>query len=225
MRPREAIFFKFYYLDFMLGLAKLYRSDSDAESYLQSYTLQFGGRHYLKEAYQKIAWSRLLAGDKLGYEQYLQRLLKKGVLVLESDKKAQKEAQGKRVPQPDLLRARLLFDGGYSDKAQQCLEKLVVGNFADATDQTEFLYRMGRIAQKKNELKKALGYYSQCYAMGGKLPAYFACSAALQSGIIYEETQNKAMARVMYGRCLGLQPEDYGDSLHQKAKAGLARLR
>ena len=54
---------------------------------------------------------------------------------------------------------------------------------------------------------------------------YFACNAALQMGLIYEEQKQYAKAREYLTVCLSLSPSEYKNSLHQKAKTVLDRIK
>jgi hypothetical protein len=53
---------------------------------------------------------------------------------------------------------------------------------------------------------------------GKKYPNYYACNAALNIGLIYEEKNNKAQARKYYNLCLSLSPSNTNQALHQRLK-------
>jgi len=67
--------------------------------------------------------------------------------------------------------------------------------------------------------------YNKTLENGKNNVAYFACSAALNLGLIYEIKKDKAAASKYFGICLNLNPSDYKNSLHQKAEAGLSRIK
>lgn len=50
----------FYYLDFLYGKYKLCRLDKDADIHMLQFVHHFEGRHYIKEAYQKLYWYELI---------------------------------------------------------------------------------------------------------------------------------------------------------------------
>jgi hypothetical protein len=60
--------------------------------------------------------------------------------------------------------------------------------------------------------------------MGRDNPAFYACNAALQAGLIEEERGNRSSARRYFQTCLDLEPDEYRVGLHIMAKAGLDRL-
>jgi len=223
--PRGSEYHDFHYLDFMLGLGKLYRLDTDADQYLLRYVNNFNGQNYIKEAYQKLAWYELLFGTSEGYQHYIQLCHTKGKAIMESDKKAEKEAIEGLVPHRDLVKARLLFDGGYHDKSLAILLTKTQKDFQHERQQLEYLYRLGRVYHKKNNDQKAIKHYQKIIHEGSDKPWYFACNAALRTGNIYEAQGNFAQARVYYKKCLNLYPDEYRNGLHQHAKAGLNRIK
>ncbi len=224
-RPKDPAFHPFPYLEYMLGLSKLYRLDAGAASHFQHYLTHFRGKNYIKEAYQKMAWLALIYGDEAQYHSLIQNCRSKGVAMIGGDKNAEKEAKTGAMPHPDLLRSRLLFDGGYHQRAYRLLTSIPISTFTDTRSRLEYHYRLGRITHKMNRIKEAQDYYQQTYEHGRNEPYYFACNAALQMGLLFEERDDYHRARSYYKLCLGLRPDEYRNSLHQKAKAGMNRLK
>jgi len=223
-RPAGSAFFPFPYLDYMLGLSKLERLDKDADIYLHRFLDSFSGRNFIKDAYQKLAWHSLLQSDQRGYEHFIGFCQSKGYAIVGSDKSALQEAKSNRVPNVLLLKARLLFDGGYFEKAYSLLELKMADDFAAKKDQLEFNYRIARIAQQMKNYPQALYYYQKTIDDGKREGWYYACRAALEQGHIYECQQQKQQAKAAFNRCLAIKPSQYKTGLHQQAKAGLVRL-
>lgn len=224
-RPKSSAYLPFHYLDFMLGIAKLERGDADADVFLQSYAQRFKGRHYIKECYQKLAWNALLNGNLAAYKSNLALCKSQGRASQEADKKALKDAKSNIIPNLALLRARLYCDGGYFTKAKAYLMSYTEKSFGTPAEKLEYNYRLGRIYDKLNDTPRAIEFYRYTIEKGKDETAYFACNAALQLGLLYENNNDAANARTYYSLCLSLSPADYKDSLHQKAKAGLQRLK
>ena len=61
--------------------------------------------------------------------------------------------------------------------------------------------------------------------MGENSPAYFACRSALSIGNIFEELKKYDKAITYYEKCLEMEPSEYANGLHQKAEAGINRIR
>ncbi len=224
-KPQTKAYLSFPYLDYMLGDAKLNRLDKDADVYFQKYLQTNKGNFLVKEAYQKLAWNELVQGNIQGYEANMKKCLNEGSTIHEKDKKALQNAQNGKIPNITLLKARLLFDGGYLYQAHALLQGKSQHSFENSEEKTEFFYRQGRIFHKLEEFSKATFYYNETIRLGEALPRYFACNAAFQLGLIYEGRGQKALAEESFERCLDMKPEEYRESLHQKAKVGLERLK
>ena len=67
--------------------------------------------------------------------------------------------------------------------------------------------------------------YAYIIRTGADDPRYYACNSAFQSGLIYEASGKFEAAENSFEQCLDIDPDDYQNSLHQKAKAGLHRLK
>ena len=224
-RPGGRTFHPFPYLDFMLGTAKLQRLDPDAGLYLRKYLEQFRGRNFIKEAHQKLAWHSLIRNDLPGYRTHMELVKNQGYTIVEGDASALREADTGEIPHQTLLQARLLFDGGYHQRAQQLLENISARQFTRTRDAVEYLYRSGRIYQAIGQTDQALRAYAQTIEQGADQPWYFACRAALEAGRIHEQLGQTAQAQASYRQCLSIKPAENRLGLHQAAKAGLGRLK
>lgn len=212
----------FYYLDFLLGKYKLYRLDKDADAFILRFVQNFKGRHYIKEAYQKLYWHSLLfRTSPLKTNQYLGHIQTKGKSLIDEDAQALSESKS-GAPNPVLLQARLLYDGGYYQRSQKLLLATSSQSF-DQQEREEYHYRLARNADAVYQSAVAIVQYEHTitHTTGKK---YFACSAALHLGLLYERDKQYAAAKKYLQLCLNLPPEGYGNSLHQKAKTALARL-
>ncbi len=211
----------FPYLDFMLGQTKLHNLDPQARLYYQSFLLRYPGRHFREEALQKIAWSYLLEGNS---RQYYRTMAEVGGGSRDGgDESALLEAERERAPHPGLLRARLLFDGGYFTRARRVLDGIDLKSLS-AEEVLEHRYRTGRVLGGLKDYPGALSFYARTIALGRDNPAYYACNAALQAGLLEEDRGNPAAARKYFQTCLEISPAAYRTGLHLMAKAGLDRL-
>lgn len=223
--PHGGAFHPLPYLHYLLGMTKLNRLDRDAGPHFQRYLEQFKGQRYVKEAYQKMAWQALINGDAVGYRRHMSALLERGSTVEGGDRNAQREAETGRTPPVEMIKARLLFDGHYYQEAYDLLEPLQLDRHGDEYIRLEYLYRMGRITQGLGRKAEALNYFKQTIEEGQNKAYFFACNAALQSGLIYEAAGEYERAKDYFQQCLLLNPDEYAAGLHQKAKAGLSRIR
>ncbi|MFH1296647.1 MAG: tetratricopeptide repeat protein [Bacteroidota bacterium] len=218
--------YPFVFLYYLEGLARLNNLDTSAAIYLNRFVKEFTGINYIKSAYQKLAWVYLLQGDTLLYQAEIQKAGTRGNAIVDEDKQAYSEYNIGILPAIPLLKARLLYDGGYFSEAQKVLLNTPLDSYIRSKkDLTEYTYRMGRIYHATGNLSKAIQYYTATIKNGRYLPHYFAASAALNLGWIYEEQGNYLAADANYRLCASMNYTEYENSLRQKAKAGLSRLK
>lgn len=222
-QPAEA-FNSFPFLNYLLGLAKLNKLDTGADAAFKQFLVVYKGENHIKSSCQKIAWSYLLKGDTVNYFHFINKADNLGGNMVEADKQAQKEASGNQMPDINLLRARLLFDGGYYQQASDEMNRFGEQSFDSPEEQTEYLYRFARINDEWNKKDLALSLYAKAIERGKDLPRYFAANSAFECGKIYEGRGEKEKAKSFYQLCLGFENHEYKNGLDQKAKAGLNRL-
>jgi len=221
-QPRGGDMADFPYLDFMLGLAKLRTLDATARVHFQSFNVRYVGRHFKEEAKQKVAWAYLLTGDEERYHNSMARI--GGGSQAGGDQNAAREAAKGRAPNPGLLRARLLFDGNYCTRARAQLARIDVSTLNE-NEKLEHLYRTGRVLDGLNDYDGAISFYLKTVDEGRDHPAFYACKAALQAGLIEEKRKNGSAARKHFETCLNISPAEYKIGLHLLAKAGLDRVK
>ncbi len=221
-RPSGSDYQPFPFLDYLAGTCRLHKLDLAAANSLQAYTQRYTGVNYTKDAYLNLAFIALLKGNTTGYRDLIAQLKSKGGTTNEKDRQALNEAADP-PPNVDLLKARLLFDGGYYAQAQKQLQDKTAASFGLLRDKIEFYYRMGRISDQTGTDEQALGYYGQAITLGRKERYYFAANAALLSGMICEKRKDTGRARSFYKTAADLEDHDYEKSIESKAKEGLKR--
>lgn len=213
----------FYYLDFLMGECLLNKLDYSAAKYFKKYATEYHGNSYRRAAYRKWAWTYLLEGTPKKYFKKMAESLKIGNDNRNADAQATKEAKNGNAPNISLLKARLLFDGGYYELARNMLKKSNGHTFTDR-EKVEIWYRYGRIYDEWGNTQYAIMNYERCIKVGRDKDYYFAANAALHLGYIYEKENKKAEAKKQYEDCLDMDFDEYRDGIEQKAKAGLERV-
>lgn len=224
-RPRGREYYDFPYLDYLQGLALLRQLNPSARLHFQSYLLRFSGPHFVKEAHQKIGWAELLRGQPDAYRNRMRLLQTVGTTTAGGDADAQSEAERAELPHLGLLRARLLFDGGYFERARQELDQITPSHLANQRLQLEYYYRTGRVHDGAKRPDLALAFYERTIAGGNDHSFFYACSAALRAGLLEEDRGRSERAKHYFELCLSMKPDEYRTGLHLQAKAGLNRLR
>jgi hypothetical protein len=224
-RPSGAEFENFPYMDYLTGLGYLNQLDPKAADYLRKFLNTAKGNGFRKSAWHKLAWLALVEGKSADYNTYIQKAATEGTADMDADKQALKEAQSNRKPDIVLLKARLLFDGGYYDKALKTLSERKEQDYINAEQQLEWIYRRARIYDESGQDSLAVIQYRSTIAKGESQPYFYAANAALQLALLYEEKGDKKTARTYFNKCLELNAYEYENSIHQKAKVGLERVR
>lgn len=223
-KPKGLAYQSFPYLDFLAGQAKLNKLDYSCVEDFSRFLQTNKGVNYIKDVHLKMGWVALLKGDAKAYNSSIAKVKQMGHTYQEKDKQALNEA-GDLAPDRLLLRARLLFDGGYYEKAADVLSGIVAERFKVGRDQTEFYYRRGRIHAELGKEAQALSDYQSAINSGKGLKHYFAANAALQIGKIFEHRRNYPKAKQAYHTAIQMKNHDYEGSIEAQAKAGLGRIK
>lgn len=224
-RPNGLDYYPFYYLNYLEAETRLRKLDLNAKSLYTNFILSFKGLNYRQDAIRKLAWIALLEDDSLNYQEWISQVPKQTSGQVEADKQSVLEAGGKNKPDPDLLKSRLLFDGGYYSDALNVLNLAEsLRNHSDPIVRLEYYYRKGRIFHELKKYDEAVLNYMKVIDSGMNSKLYYAANSALKIGEIYEVTNQKKKAVEYYNLCLSLKPDEYRSGIHQKAKAGINRL-
>ena len=224
-RPQQIGESSLAYLYLLLGEALLNGIDPSAGTPLKLFLEATRGEHYLKTAWHKLSWFYLLEGDTAAYREARENVIGQGNMILDSDKQAFREAREEALPHTGLLRSRLYFDGGYYQESLENLQRINPGEFTGRKDSLEYTYRMARIAHRHGDTVKAIAGYSEIVEKGTGSSWYFPSNAALQLGIIHEALGDTASAVHAYRKCLKMNRSAYRNSIGNKAKSGIRRLK
>ncbi len=222
-RPRGAEYQSYPYLDYLSATARLRKLDFSSSNLFMTYLRTYRGINYIKDTYLNLAWISLLKGNTAGYKDYIQLVKTKGYAVHEKDKQALQEANDP-IPDTDLLKARLLFDGGFYDRALNELKDKKAGDFKLLRDKIEFCYRLGRIYDETARDELAIKFYQYAIDLGRRERYYFASNAAYRVGNIYLQKKNYGKAREYYQQAIDMEDHDYERSVEAKAKEGLNKI-
>lgn len=223
-KPNGNEYYPFPFLDFFLGNAKLNKLDTDADVYIKKFLANNKGRSYQKEAYRKLAWYSLINGEPVLYKKYMQQILQVKAAPTDEDKSAQKEAEQNFIPHKELLKARVLSDGSYFDKALAIVNSIIPEKLTRTRDKIEYYYRKARILDELNNSADAVKYYLLTIQKGEQYDYYFAANACIKVANIFEKQNKKAAAIQYYKKAIAQDKDEYSNSIDAEAKAGLNRL-
>ena len=228
-RPSVQGKYPFHYLDYLLGMAYLYKLEYEkSKGFFKRFLANFKGNNYIKSAYHKLAWISFLQQEPEKKIAYFKKVISTGNAFIDEDKVAVKYAESgiknKYYTHSRLLRTRLLYDGGYYEKALLYLSGVkMIKDYFGFYD--EYWYRLARIKSKLDyESVEVIANYQYAYDLGKESTTYYGPMSALQIGLIYEKQNESVKAKIYFEKCLSLSNFDYERGIHQKAKAGLNRV-
>ncbi len=217
-------YYPFYYLNYLHGECYLRKMNTTlAKQQFHIFLTKSTGQNYIKRGWQKTGWANLITGDTTGYQSSMQKVLTDGITQIDADKNAESSAEDGIIPNVELLKCRILFDGGYYFKAQKILKNINSENLS-LEENVEINYRFGRISQRLDNIANAKKYYKQTIETGSSFTIYFAANSALLLGNIYEIEKDTIRAAHYYNVCLDLDFDQYRNSIRGKAKQGLKRV-
>jgi hypothetical protein len=216
----------FYAIPYSLGRCKLNHLDKDAKVYLETFLNDYSVVDYKKAACNRLSYCYLLEGNLEKYEEYRAKVAVIGQDLRDRDREAILESSDLLIPHTGLLKARLLCDGGYFNKADSVMKSINPNSLNQPAYQLEYYYRKGRIFQLTGQPTLAIDEYNQAFDMGKTLPYTFATRSALQLGKIYEDMQNYPLAFQWYGNSLETYSSSHTtDGVQQMAEKGRDRVR
>ena len=222
--PEGSEYQPYPYLDYLTALAKMNILDNTAINYFNKFLQTNKGVNYIKDSYLHLAWDALLDGNIKRYEAFTQLAKSKGYTYNEKDKRALTEIADPQY-NPVLLRARLWFDGGLYEKALALLKDKDAGSYLTVHDKAEYYYRLGRVYDALQKDSNAIASYQQAISIGKGTAYYFAPMSALKVGNIYEQRKDSSRAVSYYNMAIGFKNHQQENSIEQKAKEGLKRLK
>ncbi|WP_316816769.1 tetratricopeptide repeat protein [Pedobacter nyackensis] len=222
-RPVGQQYQSFPYLDYLMGIARLNKLDLTASTYFNKFLQTSKGVSYVKDTYLHLGWMELISGDRVGYDQYSAKVKGSGYAINERDKQAMNEvADG--APNIGLLKARLLFDGGYYAKSLEVLSGIKEGDLKLVKDRVEYFYRLGRNNDQLGKSDEALENYQKAVTYGKSLKAYFAANSALFMGKIYMKKRSYAQAKSCFNTAINMKGHQYENSIESEARDSLKRI-
>ena len=217
-------YYPFHYLDYLH--ANFYLKSLDAENskkYYSKFLKNFRGKNYIKDAWRKMAWAYLLEENNDGYRHILSNVATQGNADIGIDKEAQAEYDLGKIPNTDLLKARLLFDGFYFQEADSVLNLINESNL-DFDQKLEKTYRRARIKHSENRITEAKEFYKNVVVNSELTTNYFPANSALKLGEIYESEDSTTMAYYYYKKCTEMNFHQFENSIKAKAKEGMRRV-
>ncbi len=205
---------------YMMGKILLQKLDSNAGYFLSRYLNSLKKKEYIKEMNYKLALSYLINNDTLEYLSHCEIVRSEGKDIQERDREALYDANLDYFPDINLVKARLLLEGGYFDEFQIALKSFEENNSGLAAYELEYHFLKGCFDASKDNFEVAISEFKKVIEMGEDSDYYFASEAALRLGNIYEKTGKTILAKEYYDKSIKLYQNDYYEYIEDKAVKG-----
>jgi hypothetical protein len=224
-RPKGADFSKYPELDFLMGYAKLNKLETDADIEFKKFVTFSKNNNIKKDAYERLAWSEWIQHDTLRYFIYRRIAFNTSSNKDDEDIQVDKNIEKGIYPNVDVLKARLLFDGGFYVQAENMFKEIAISSLKGSYQQSEYYYRYGRVMQEQKKYAKAIEYFTESIKIAHKSNLYFAPYSSLQLGNIYSKLGYAQTAEFYYNKATTYKNYKDQGYITQKAKQALLGIR
>jgi len=202
---------------YLMGKILLRKLDYNAAYYLSRYLSYLEKKEYVKEMNYNLALFYLINDNRLKYIEYSEIVRNEGMDMNERDREALYDASLDYVPDVNLVRARLLLDGGYIDKFKISLKTFEKNNNELLAYNLEYHFLKARFEALMINNKIAIKEFKKVIEMGESKDYYFASEAALRLGNIYKEIGKTDLAEEYYEKSIKLYKKNYYEYIEDKA--------
>jgi len=202
---------------YLMGKILLRKLDYNAAYYLSRYLSYLEKKEYVKEMNYNLALFYLINDNRLKYIEYSEIVRNEGMDMNERDREALYDASLDYVPDVNLVRARLLLDGGYIDKFKISLKTFEKNNNELLAYNLEYHFLKARFEALMINNKIAIKEFKKVIEMGESKDYYFASEAALRLGNIYKEIGKTDLAEEYYEKSIKLYKNNYYEYIEDKA--------
>ena len=202
---------------YMMGKILLRKQDSNAGYHLSKYLSHLEKKEYVKEMNYNLALFYLLNNDRQKFLHYSDIAMYEGKDINERDREALYETKLDYFPDVNLVKARLLLDGGYLDEFETTIKKINVKDLEILGHKLEYNFLMARFNALKGENEIAISLFMKVIEQGENQDYFFACEAALRLGNIYREMEENNLAKTYYEKSVKLYKSDYYEYIEDKA--------
>jgi hypothetical protein len=225
-RPKSSEYQKFDALEFYYALCKLYRLDHDADKHFKHFIANTKTKVLVKEAYRWLAWYYLVNNDYDKHVIYAGLMKRHGSRFNEEEKNMLYEIDKKISPDAIVLKARLLYDGGYYQRAEDMIASHPNQNWRSDYQKQEYYYRYARIMEAQHKLSKASEYYQLVIKNSSEnTPYHFAPFASFYQGLIYKQLGFTQLAKSYLNNVSKYSKAEYAESIQIRAQNALQQIK
>ncbi len=211
--------------NYMMGKILLRKLSPEAGFYIEQYLKNLRKQEYYKEMTYNLALFALINGNSVKYHQLCKVVEEKGSDVNERDREALYDASLEYQPDQNLVKARLLLEGGYLKAFKMIINQYLSQPRQELPYQLEYHWLMGRYLFESGDNVEAVDNFKWVIEHGKNEDYFFACASAWRLGKIYEDADELDLAENYYKMATNLYDSDYYEYLGPKAGKALARVK
>ncbi len=191
---------------------------------LEKYLAVCSRKRLVKQLHYKLFVAYYLQGDSATANAHFYAIASYGEVGTDQDRYALHFFKRGIIPDKRLLRARLLYDGGFDERAQRTLDSVLPHQLRTISELAEVQYRRARLAQRRKDTAAAERLFLLTISTGGDDPSYYAPNACLQLGRIAYARKQWTAARSWFARVRTYPDHEYKQGLDEQADAWLNRV-
>ncbi len=215
-----------FYIDYLHAEALLNKGEyQNAISYYQKFLKGYRSQSFKKDAHYKIAICHWLLNHEAEAKVFFDKAKTVGREQADPDKNAAMQLEENKFPNKKLLKIRYYTDGGFYKEAQHTVQSIQFAELHSLKEQTEYFYRLARLAHKTSEFSVAKIYYEETIKLSRENPWYFAPNAALQLGYIYRDQKDFGKAKKYFEMAMSYRKHEYKSSIDTKSRSALDQLK
>lgn len=224
--PKTSEYESFPGLDYYLAVSKLTRLDHDADMVFKRFISLNKNKLLMREAYKRLSWFYLVNNDQEKFLLYRGFAKRYGAGQNEEEKNIDMELAQHIDHDVITLKARLLSDGGYYDRAEDMIRQRKPEQLKTTYQQLEYYYRYARILDEQHKFTKATECYTYVIKHSSANTAYhFAPFSCLNLGYIYLKTGFPQIARNYFTNAMKYSKAEYIETVQVKAGKELDKLK
>lgn len=170
------------YLYYQRGKHRIFGMDESGVSDLQAFISKSEGGNFVKSAWQRMGWFYMVTHNEEKALNCFQKVKSDGVEYLWADQQALKEIDDNERLDPDLLRLRMYYDGGYYHKCLDWIKENSGQTEARSMSfQAEVIYRKARSLYALGKYTEALEAFDNLLREYATVSSYIIPQSAILS--------------------------------------------
>ncbi len=218
--PEDFTEVPFYHVDYLKGKSKMNKLESDANEHMIRFLEGSKFKNYKREMYNKLSYYYLIKGNIQKYNHYKNQIDDCAKATSDRDREANIESKRPYMPHPELLKARFLLNGGYTENGRIILDGISVNSLKIPAYRTEYYLLRARSLTDSDDFSIIKHYCDLAISTGKDQKEHYATEAALLAGDMAYKSGNTVLAREYWQMTFEVYNirDVYVENIQKKAK-------